>query len=216
MFGVWNVSVDGDELLVADDEGEGRRMVEVEPLVFREVGGQRMLAFREDDQGNLSHLFFSGSPVAFVRLPWYESPNFTLLLILGCVGILLSAVIGWPLAAFINRGHGGAAQRTAGSKLASWIGWLASLAILVVIGLAMIPFANPDDLAFGMPDLLVGLQWSTLAIIALVAAAFLCSLVAWARGYWRVSGRLHYTCVTVAGLAFAWFLYHWQMFPVTV
>ncbi len=217
LFGVADVSVDGDELVLSFNGGElALRMVEIEPGLFRQVDGQHMLAFREDADHQVTHMFLSGSPVAWTRLQIYETPQFNLGLMVACVAVLLSAVIGWPLAAFINRGHGGAAQRTAGSKLASWIGWLASLAILVVIGLAMIPFSNPEQIAFGMPNLLVGLQWSTLAIIALVAAAFLCSLVAWARGYWRVSGRLHYTCVMVAGLAFAWFLYHWQMFPVTV
>ncbi len=106
-----------------------------------------------------------------------------MLLIVGCVGVFL--VRRDRLA--IGRLHQSGARRRGathrGSKLASWIGWIASLAILVVIGLAMIPFSNPEEIAFGMPKLLVGLQWSTLAIIALVAAAFLCSLVAWAHGY---------------------------------
>jgi hypothetical protein len=35
-------------------------------------------------------------------------------------------------------------------------------------------------------------------------------LVAWWQGYWRFTGRLHYTLVALAGVAFIWFLYSWN------
>ena len=37
------------------------------------------LAFREDPEGRITHLFVSASPsTALERLPWYETPRFHL------------------------------------------------------------------------------------------------------------------------------------------
>ena len=211
MFSVARVSVDDDNLVLSIGDDFVMRFVEIEPELFREVEGERMVAFHEDPSGQVTQMFLSGSPVAWLRLPWYETPEASLVLIGSCVAILLSAVIGWPLAAFINRGHAQTAQRTAGSRFATWFAWLTSLAILVVLGLGMIPFSDPEEIGYGMPPLLSGLLLASPVLAALVAGVFVCSLVAWARGYWRLSARLHYTCVLVAGLMFVWFLNHWNL-----
>jgi hypothetical protein len=39
-------------------------------------------------------------------------------------------------------------------------------------------------------------------------------LVAWRQGYWRFTGRLHYTLVALAGVAFIWFLYSWNWLTI--
>ena len=131
------------------------------------------------------------------------------------MAVFFSAVIGWPLAAFIARGsHFTNSRRTVGSNLASWLGWITSLAILIVIGLAMIPFSDPLEIAFGVPPILRGLLWSTWLIVALVVGVLACTIVAWRNQYWRLSGRLHYTCLLLAGVAFVWFLSHWNLLGV--
>ena len=51
------------------------RMVEVEPLLFRAEGGF-YVAFGEDEKGNITRMFTTGSikdPTAYDRLRWYES-----------------------------------------------------------------------------------------------------------------------------------------------
>jgi hypothetical protein len=47
--------------------------------------------------------------------------------------------------------------------------------------------------------------------VGLAGIALLGSIIAWARGYWRFSGRVHYSLVAFAGLGFAWFLYYWNL-----
>ena len=212
LFGVADISVDDDQLVLSVNDGKlVLRFVEVEPNLFREVDGSRQLAFGQEGGDRATQLFLSGSPVAWTRLPWYDTPRFTLALLLACVGVFASVVIGWPLAAFINRGHGAVATRTRGSKVASWLAWLTSLAILIVIALALIPFSNPTDIAYGVPRLLTGLVWSTLGIAALVAAVAVCTFIAWKNHYWRLSARWHYSAVLLAGVAFLWFLSHWNL-----
>jgi len=214
LFSVLNVSADDEGLLIGGG-GDRRRFVEIEPMLFQEVDGQRRVAFRQNDNNEVTHLFVAGAPVAFARVPWFETPRFALALIVACVAIFVSAVLGWPLAAFISRGHGQSLQRSAGSKVATWLAWLTSLTALVVIGLAMIPFSDPEEIVFGIPPLLTGLLLATPAIAALVAGVFVCSIVAWAKRYWRFSARLHYTAVLIAGPAFVWFLQQWNLLGYT-
>ncbi len=127
----------------------------------------------------------------------------------GCIGVFLSATVGWPLAAFINRGHAG--ERRLGAKFASWLAWLTCLAILAVVGFGLILFSDPEQIAFGMPSMLTGLVLSTPVVAVFVVGVLVCTLVAWIRGYWRFSARLHYTTVAAAGVAFVWFLNHWNL-----
>ncbi len=212
LFSVADVSVDDDSVLFSVGNDMTLRFVETEPNVFRERDGQRMLAFRDNGQEPTTHMFLGGSPIAWVRLPWYETPNFNLLLIVGCVGVFASAVIGWPLAAFITRGsHGAVGRHASGSRAASWLGWITSLFILVILGLAMIPFSDSQEIAYGVPPLLNALIWTTPLIVALVVGAAVCAALSWKDHYWTISGRLHYLLVVIAGAAFVWFLYHWNL-----
>ena len=56
----------------------------VAPLVFQEENGQDMLVFHEDDKGRITELFSRNGVAGLVRLPWYETPRFTVIL-LACV-----------------------------------------------------------------------------------------------------------------------------------
>jgi hypothetical protein len=49
----------------------------------------------------------------------------------------------------------------------------------------------------------------TAAILALGSAAF--SVLAWKNGYWSPLGRVHYTLVVLALLAFVWWLNNWNL-----
>jgi hypothetical protein len=212
LFSVADASVDDDELLLSFNGGElTLRLVEVEPRLFREVDGQRMVAFEDGGERPSDHWFLSGSPIAWQRLKWYETPGFSLALLIACVAVFASAVIGWPLAAFINRDRDPPPARSAGSRFAGWLAWLTCLAALAILGLAMIPFNNPSQIAYGVPPLLTGLLLATPVLAALVAGVLVCTIIVWSRRYWRLSARWHYTTVLVAGLAFIWFLREWNL-----
>jgi hypothetical protein len=212
LFSVADVSVDDDSLVFSVGNDMTLRFVETEPNVFRERDGQRTIAFKENGQEPTTQMFLGGSPIAWVRLPWYETPDFNLVLLVGCMGMFASAVIGWPLAAFITRGsHGTVGRHLPGSRAASWLGWITSLFILAVVGLAMIPFSDAQEIAYGVPPLLNALVWTTPLIVALVIGLAVCATLSWKDHYWTISGRLHYLLVVIAGAAFVWFLHHWNL-----
>lgn len=206
-FNVLTVSVDDGQLVLSGVGGDPKRFVEIEPLLFREVDDQDTLAFRQDGQGKITHLFLGNVPyMAYEKLAWHETPRFMLLLLGGCGLIFLSAVLGWPWAAFIA--WGAPRETTVGSRLATWLAWITSTAALAWMAAAAFVVQGADELVYGAPPLVDWMLWATPVIAALVAIVLLFALVAWLRGYWRFSGRLHYTCVLLAGLGFVWFLHY--------
>ena len=52
----------------------------------------------------------------------------------------------------------------------------------------------------------VGVMGAVLTVGALVY-----SVLAWKSSYWGVASRVHYTLVTVAAVAFVWFLNYWNL-----
>jgi CubicO group peptidase (beta-lactamase class C family) len=210
LFNVATLTADDGQLVLDAPGQDAKRFVPIEPLLFREVDGQDKLAFRQDDQGRTTHLFLGDlPPIAFEKLRWHQTPEFVLALVVICSLVFLSAVIGWPWAAFIARGV--PRESTFGSRLASWLAWLASLGALAWLASALYLTKEPDELVYGMSPQLNAVLWTTPLIAALVAVVLLLALVAWLRGYWRISGRLHYTCVVLAAVAFVWFLHDWNL-----
>ena len=214
LLSVAKVSIDGDTL-VLNGGSTPHRFVEVQPLIFRELDGQDSLAFREDSAGQITHLFHSAGPsVAYERLPLSETPVFSVTLLVICLVLWESAVLGWPVVAFVTReqraalSHGAAAapsplgRRSGGSLLASWVGWLTCGAASALLGLSMIPFANAEEFGFGIPKLFAVLLWLTPAVAALTAVMLLACAIAWLRGYWRIfrPTALHAGRVGLAGV----------------
>ena len=192
-----------------------QRWVEVEPLVFREVDGQEKIVFREDKQGHVTNLFFDRRPTAaYIRLAWYETPAFHGGLLAVCVVLFLSAIVLWPVGALLGRGKREAgAPRPSLSRLARWLaGGASALSILYLIGYALVlSNPNPVELLYGDPPLLHAVGALSLLIVGLVAGALASTVPAWRRRYWGMAGRVHYTLVVLAGLAFVWFLYYWNL-----
>jgi hypothetical protein len=45
----------------------------------------------------------------------------------------------------------------------------------------------------------------------LTVGALIYGVLAWKRSYWGIGSRVHYTLVTVAAVAFVWFLNYWNL-----
>lgn len=97
------ISDSGDGMLVFKSSGREWRFVEVEPLYFQQEDGPFHILFREDDQGNITHMFFDIIPfLAFEKLDGYEAPGFHMMLVLGCVLAFLSMIFVAVPASFGN------------------------------------------------------------------------------------------------------------------
>jgi CubicO group peptidase (beta-lactamase class C family) len=188
-----------------------KQWVEVEPMVFHEVGGQQTLVFREDSQGCITHMFVSGWPIlAFVKLAWYEAPMFHYIL-LGVSMVLFLSVVAWPIGALHNRLKG---KKNAGvllSRQARWVaGGMSALYVLFLIGMVIV-LSDTTSIMYGVPPLLRFVLVLPLLAVVLTIGAMGFTVLAWKNSYWGVAGRVHYTLVTLASLAFIWFLNYWNL-----
>jgi hypothetical protein len=225
------------------DAGNGRLVIdqmtfaEVAPWVFHQVDGQQTVVFRSDPNGML--MFIGGAPTeAFIKVAWYDTPTFHLVLVVACVLLFLSA-LGLGLPGFIRR----AMRRDASSKksgrkadlegaqapppdkrgkpplshwgplphLSSWlVGVLAGLNVLILLGSGLMA-SYQTDLQYGVPPLLTTLFALGLVSAFLTVGVVVFASLSWWGRFWSVGRRVHYTLVALAALAFAWELLYWNL-----
>jgi CubicO group peptidase (beta-lactamase class C family) len=210
IFGALNLRDSGDGTVLLDTPYGQQRWVEVEPLVFHEMGGQDMVIFEEDDQGRIIRAFVHSQPrMAIEKLAWYESAGLHMPLLLGTVLVFLTMLIAAPVAAIRARRRGGEAEpQPRLARVARWLAvGLSALLVLFTAGLFILmgtmtwytPF-------FGTPPFLTALLVLPVLAAVLTVGALVFTVLAWKDGYWGVAGRVHYTLMTVAALAFIWSL----------
>ena len=202
----------GDGTLLLSIAGYESRFVEVEPLYFRQVDGQFGIIFREDDGGRITQIYTDLMPqYTALKLDWYETPGFNLPLLLACVLVFLSVIPVAVIRFIHNRRRGGdQKQASRGTRVALWIiVGICVLNLLFVVG--MVPGFDPPTEGHG-PQLIVKIVLGLGVLSAvLTVGALVYSVLAWKRGYWGIATRVHYTLVTVAALAFVWFLNYWNL-----
>jgi CubicO group peptidase (beta-lactamase class C family) len=212
LFTPQEISDSGDgALLLTTLEGEWR-FVEVEPLYFRQVDGPFFMVFREDNQGRITSMSTDLMPqFAFEKLDWYETPSFNMRLLLVCVLIFLSMLpIG--LIRFVRNHRLGSDRKPTlrGAQVAySIITGICVLNLLVLIGHVL--WLNTPNIVSGTPlitKIVLGL--SVLSAV-LTVGALVYTVPAWKNRYWGIAFRLYYTLVTVAAVAFVWFLNYWNL-----
>jgi hypothetical protein len=123
------VSASSQELVLQTPFGE-QRYVEIEPDLFEQVDGERLLAFREDDQGNVTHLFWG--PISLFKATWYETLGFQLPFVVACMALFVSALIAYPVAFFVHRRHGMVGKPHLTPRVARWLAAITSALNLIL------------------------------------------------------------------------------------
>jgi len=226
IFSQVDVVANSDGTLLLNGLGDQSKWVQVETRVFRLSSGQRYDAYRlsgvqpndtlvfgEDAQGHVTYMFINNLPEhAFEKVPWYENVSFTLSLMVVCLAFFVSMLIFLPIRFLRDRRRGG--EKKVSSRWARWgrglSGIFSLLNLLFFVGILM-GLGNTTPFLFGVPlffviVLSIGLVASVLGVMSV---AFV--VLAWKQRYWSLAGRLHYTLVTFASLAFIWFLNNWNL-----
>ena len=207
------ISTPGDGTLILSMGGPEFRFVEVEPLYFRQIDGPFAMVFREDGRGRVIHLFTDLMPqYAAVKLNWYETPGFNMALALGCILVFLSMLPVAVIRLVRNRRFGGdgrAASR--GTRTAGWIiAGICLLNLLFLVGVALkFPPVQPSELHGLALITEITLGLGVLSAV-LTIGALVYTVLAWKNRYWSLAGRAYYTIVTIAAVAFVWFLDYWN------
>jgi hypothetical protein len=209
LVGAVSVVVDDDGYLVMRNEGPRTRWRQVEPLVFAQVDGPRQLVFREDERGEIAQ--FCTSPfcvVAMLRQPWWKGIIPQMVWLGASAVILVAALIGFPIAAILQR----KARTPIGSRLTRTLAWTTSLTLVVGLTILLISLQDTNQIVFGAPSrtIRVGL---TLFVVgtALTGGLIAAMIVAWKQGWWRMAGRVCLTLVCMATLGTVVWLYQWNL-----
>jgi CubicO group peptidase (beta-lactamase class C family) len=211
LMGAVEISDSGDGALLMTTPWFERRFVEVEPLYFRQEDAPYGIVFREDDRGRITHMFTDFTPMfAFEKLNWYETLPFNMALLVACALIFLSMVPVASIRAIRDRRLGSEREPApGGARVAHWIVLgICVLNLLFLAGTAL--WLNPAPL-FGVSTIYrVVLGLGVLAAV-LTVGALVYAVLAWKNRYWGIAGRVYYTLVTVAAVAFVWFLNFWNL-----
>jgi CubicO group peptidase (beta-lactamase class C family) len=214
LFGIFNVEIrdPGDGTLLFSIAGLEWRFVEVEPLYFRQVDGPFAIVFREDGRGHITHLFTDLQPqYTAIKLHWYEMPAFNLALLLVCVLIFMSMIPVSVIRFVRNRRLG--VERKPPSRSAP-------MAFSIILGVCILNLLFLASMVFWYrpPTELHGVQLIIKLVLALgvlaaglTVGALAFTVLAWKNSYWSLTVRIYHTLVTIAAVAFVWFLNYWNL-----
>ncbi len=210
-------SGDGALLLGSPFSQQKARLEEIEPMLFQEVSNGAQVVFQKDDQGKIAYLYDAIFPFAsLVKAPWHANPILHLGLLGVCILIFLSALLAVFLGGIVRLvKRGERAVQPALARLARWV----SLLVVFLDFAALLGFLAISLFSNELMTMIVYGQTSTINIILtawLLAAVLTIALAAmtvlvWRKGFWGVMSRIHYTLVTLAALAFVWFLNYWNL-----
>jgi len=191
------------------------RHVEVEPLLFQNMDGDGMLAFREGSHGRITNLFSDSWPYAYERVWWYQTPSFHMGL-LGVTALLfLSAFLAGLVRSLRHRPPSEGAVSRMGRGAWALAGLVGALNLLFVAALFITAGGTPEggigESTYGVPPVQVALLTIPVLTAALAAVMLVLTASAWRRRWWSVFGRIHYSLVTLAALAFVWFADYWNL-----
>jgi CubicO group peptidase (beta-lactamase class C family) len=193
-------------LIIPDLFGDSAQYAEVAPGVFREVGGDRTVAFVENGAGEVTGMVGQFAFIPFAKLRWYQSPPFHFMLLalslLFFLIALVSALRHWK-------------SDKAGPPAARWarrnLGLLAFLNLAFLVAFAAVFAAGLDDIIFATPKGLYAVLTLPLIGLALTALALVLAVRVWREKYWTRGRRLLHTAGVASAVAFIWFLNYWNL-----
>src|SRR5262249_5158151 len=193
-------------LVIPDIFGESAQYVQVAPAVFREVGGDKTVAFVENGAGQVVGMVGQFAFIPFYKLRWYEAPAFHFTLLGLSLLFFLIAVVS-ALRNWKTDKAGPPAARWARRNLAV----LGALNLAFVVAFASIFAAGLDDLIFALPKGLYAVLTLPRIGLALTVLAVVMVVRVWREGYWTRGGRLLHTAGVLSAVAFLWFLNSWNL-----
>ena len=219
LLGAYRVSINGDTLTLAAPAGDEmlpRRVTIYRPvessdpgeLLFQEENGAGLLAFRIDEAGT-TYAFVGSAPVfALEQLEWHERP---VLHQIALSGLLLTLISGLAAALLAFRHARRLPVPRPAARAAGWLlAVLGALSLLLLLGLGVVVIRIQQLFAGDVTLLSTVLVIPPLIVAGSLAAAVL-AIPLWRGHEWTLAGRIHYTLITLAGLALTWFLAYWNL-----
>jgi CubicO group peptidase (beta-lactamase class C family)/uncharacterized membrane protein len=180
---------------------QGRRWLEVEPLVFRSVNKADYLVFRENERGEIAGV---GS---YERIEWREQAWFHLGVLVACVIAFLAYPLSRALGA-IRRRH----EARGGGMARACAVFVAVTNVVFLVGLVV--FFRDFGAITPLPLLIV--LWLSLPLASVAVTALLPAFaaMAWKEKWWTRGERLGYSTFAGFAVAFLTFLNYWKLLGI--
>ena len=137
--------------------------------------------------------------------------------------LIISAIIAtfiiWPLGTLIRK-----LRKQTDQTPVSWLAITARIWVAVVGGmLALLVFraigvlyaidtvGGLPNFAWGVSDEMIGVLNSIYLPVVLALPLPIFAVLAWVKGWWKMSTRVHYALVTVAIFAGIWWTHYWNL-----
>jgi CubicO group peptidase (beta-lactamase class C family) len=191
--------------------GNLKRWREIGPLLYQEVDGPDLLAFRRDDKGAVTELVTN--PVTLEqRVTGPATRSLILPLIGGSLALLIATVLLWPVAALIRKRYRRPLPLSPGGRFLFRLSRIVCILQLIHVALVAFPTSRVDTNVSYIGE---GLNpWLTASHVAgWLAAAGLIVLAIAAVRFWKTPElgwwpRVHATLLLLASAAFVSFGWH--------
>jgi CubicO group peptidase (beta-lactamase class C family) len=201
------LTVEGNKNL----RGSLKRWREIGPLLYHEVDGPDMMAFRRDENGAVTQLL--SSPVTLEqRVTGLASKTLMLPLIGGSLALLIATVLLWPVAAVIRKRYARPLPLSPRDRLLFLLSRIVCILEISCVALVGLPLSRTDTnisyIGDGLNSWLIAAHitgW--LAVVGLVVLA-IAALRFWKApdlGWWP---RVHATLLLLASAAFISFAWY--------
>jgi hypothetical protein len=199
------VTVEG----VQSPRGGLKRWREIGPLLYREIDGPDLMAFRRDLNGVVTDLLPS-TPIQIAQRVTGFASKTVLLPVLGvCLGVLITTLLLWPVAAIVRKRYGRPLFSTGIDRVLYLLSRFTCLLEILFVLLIILPLSFADKNIALLGD---GIDpWlNTAHVIGWLAAAGLIVLAGAAVKFWRTPGlgwwtRVHTTLLFLASVVFMTF-----------
>ena len=199
--------------------GQTLHWTEVAPGLFQNQENGNYLIFDEDDRGRVTHVYTKITEEGVLeRVAWYEMLAFQAVVLICVVVVFATVLIARLVGVVRSRARARRDQETiqpSGSRalrLANWLsGLLSGLSLLFLAGLVLTISQSMTVRAPQAPSYLLVLLVIPLVAVPLTLAMLAFTLLTWKQRYGSLLARVHYSLVSLAGLAFVWFTGYWNL-----
>jgi CubicO group peptidase (beta-lactamase class C family) len=215
LLGQYAVRSDEKGILTVEDNknlrGSLKRWREIGPLLYHEVDGPGLIAFRRNEKGAVTELL--SSPVTLEqRVTGLASKTLILPLVGGSLALLIATLLLWPVAAVIRRRYARPLPLSPAERLLFRLSRLVCILEIAFLALIGLPMSRADTNVSYIGD---GLNAWLMAshIVGWLAAIGLIVLATTALRFWKSPNlgwwaRVHATLLLLASIAFMTFAWY--------
>jgi CubicO group peptidase (beta-lactamase class C family) len=218
VLGQTSVSADQNGVLTIEGaqspRGGLKRWREVGPLVYREVDGPDLIAFRRDANGVVTDMLPSAPIQMSQRVSGFANKKLLLPVLSASFSLLVITLLLWPVAVIVRKRYGRPLLSTASDRVLYLLSRLTCLLEIGFVALIVLPLSMADKNIAFIGD---GINpWlSTAHVMGWLAVFGLVVLAITAIRFWRAPGlgwwtRAHATLLWIAStifLSFAWWVH---------